>query len=255
MLNKLESFYHAQIEPYLSERVLVVSIVIILLLFLLVVRSLRRRWSPIRVFKTTSGRVQVTRSAIRDLVLNACHYVQAARKPKVVIKARRGRLYIRVDLKLNEDQRLSDVAVQLQTRIEDVLQDTLSLDRRSVRIDVGLKGIRHVKTPASEQTQGSQTPITPVPDVAPVKNEEDAVISTADEPEEGAVAVAPAETPEEPEEKEDEPKSKRGFLGFGRRKSEPEAEEEKDPTESDYDADDDPFAPSRDTREDEEKKL
>ena len=244
--NRIADFYHTQIAPYLYDRVLVISVVIVLLVLLMVVGALRRRARPIRVFKTTSGRVQVTRGAIRDLVLNACRYVQAAHKPKVHIKARRGRLYIRIDLRLNEDQRLNDVAVQLQTRIEDILQDTLSLDRRSVRIDVGLKGIRHTKTPVPVEEPSA---LEPVPDVAPVDSEKEPEPLTTP-----AIDPDEAVSGDEPED-EDAAKTKRGFFGFGRRKKaeSEETEAENDEPESDYDAGDDPFAPKADEEDDKKK--
>lgn len=243
MLTRLETYYQTQIAPYLQDRVLVICVVILLLGLLLAFGALRRRSRGIRVFKTTSGRVEVTRSAIRDLVLNACHYVQTPRKPKVSIKARRGRLYIHIGLKLNEDQRLNDIAVQLQTRIEDVLQNTLNLDRRSVRIDIGLKGIRHARTPAHvEETPPG--PVAPVPDYSPVKVEEEHFISTEDEPEEEATETEVA--PEKP---------KRGFFGFGRRgHSEPEPAESGDDDDATETGVEDPFAPGH-RREDEEKRV
>ncbi|QYY36808.1 alkaline shock response membrane anchor protein AmaP [Ruficoccus sp. ZRK36] len=247
--NKILSFYHTQIEPYLQDRVLVICVAIVLLFLLLGVGMLRRRGRPIRVFKTTSGRVQVTRGAIRDLVLGACRHVNAAHRPKVHIKARRGRLAIRIDLRLNEDQRLNDVAVKLQTRIEDVLQDTLSLDRRSVRIDIGLKGIRHNKKTTPPEEEALPVAVAPVPDVAPARAEEDSFV--------------PATSPSEPEldnvaeDTESEPKPKRSFFGWGSRKSTPSDEDEvEDPVDATAD-DDDPFAPGHvsESDEDREKKA
>ncbi|MBC2596321.1 alkaline shock response membrane anchor protein AmaP [Ruficoccus amylovorans] len=238
MLGKLESFYQTQIEPYLHDRVLVVCTAIVLLIVLLGFCALRRRRGSIRVFKTTSGRVEVTRSAIRDLVLNACHYVHTPRKPKVRIKAGRGRLYIYIGLRLNEDQRLNEVASQLQMRIEDILQNTLNLDRRSVRIDVGLKGIRRVK-PSAAGESASEEALVPVPAVDPVRTGESRVIVAEDDNEDALVDDDTASKP------------KRGFFGFGRKKSaETEVAAQED---AGYDPDADPFAPSRD--DDETKKA
>ncbi|MEM9226715.1 MAG: alkaline shock response membrane anchor protein AmaP [Verrucomicrobiota bacterium] len=244
MVEKIGDYLQNNIVPLFQDRVLVATFAILLLVFLYLLILVRRRMSPIRVSRTHSGRIQVSRKAIRELVYSAARHITTTSKPRVRLRKTRGKLHIVVRLRLTDQERLSDIASRLQTRVEDVLHDSLSIERRTLRIDVGLIGIRHDKHAAAaaqaaidaEAETAEEPESVPVEQSVPVvKQDEDHFISTEDDPE--PIATTPEPQPELPPESgsedaeepvaetiPEEPKpekTRRGFFSFGRRKEEP----------------------------------
>ncbi|MEM8549375.1 MAG: alkaline shock response membrane anchor protein AmaP [Verrucomicrobiota bacterium] len=243
MVEKIGDYLQTNIVPLFQDRVLVATFAILLLVALYLLILLRRRMSPIRVSRTHSGRIQVSRKAIRELVYSAARHVTTTSKPSVRLRKTRGKLHIVVRLRLTDQERLSEVASRLQTRVEDVLHESLSIERRTLRIDVGLIGIRHDKHAAAaaqaaiaaEAATTEEAEPDPLEQSVPVvKQEDEHFISTEDDPEPEPIATTPEPEPLPESEQTDETvtedileetpkpeKPRRGFFSFGRRKEEP----------------------------------
>lgn len=246
MLTRIETFYYETLRPYLENPWIVgpvVGIAVVLLVCVLVIRS---RTRAMKIFKTQTGLVHVSRRALRELVQSACRHVNTANRPRVKFYARHSKLNLAVKIKLNEGQRLTDVSAQLQSRIAETLHETLSMEKVG-RIDIIVTGIRRMKNAPAVI---DEEPPAPIEDVAPVKQEEDHFISTEDEPVEHHADLSkdeelvlaktsllaetkdtkPSDEIKDEEIKEDEPavaeekKPKRGLLGFGRRHKEEKAD-------------------------------
>lgn len=234
MPERIQQYYETTILPYLQNPYFVggvIGIAVVVLVAFLIIRS---RMRAMRIFKTHAGRVHVSRTALRDLVHSACRHVNTANRPRVSFFAKHGKLNLAVKLKLNEGQRLTDVSAQLQSRIAETLHETLSMEKVG-RIDVIITGIRRDK---SAKAIVADEPSEPIDEPVPVKEEESHFISTEDDfYEEHDTSkmtkdeeLTLSETPFTEDAKADAPevKPKRGFFGFGNRKSESKSADEED---------------------------
>ncbi len=235
-IDKLRQFYQLDVQPVLHNEIVMISLAILLLITLWALLKLRSRMRAMRIFKTQSGRVMVSRGALRDLVHSASRQVVTTNKFRVSFLAKRGKLHLTLKLKLNEGQRVNDVASRLEARIKEVLQETLSIEKIGT-INVVITGFtksKHVPpapVPVAEQPADEEDDDV-LHEVAPVRHE----ISSPEKAEEAKptsnpVLVADAPKPVEEEsadadDSEEQPRERRSFSLFGKRKHEQHAQEE-----------------------------
>ncbi|MGA2052799.1 MAG: alkaline shock response membrane anchor protein AmaP [Opitutales bacterium] len=119
-----------------------VLLVLVLFFILWLLVSVRRRSKPLEVFTNTSGRVQVSRGALSDLVESAAIQFGVASRPRVDFKIRSGQVHIYIRLKLAAGQRLPEFSDGLQTHLANTLRDSFGLDKLAgVHLTVtGFKG-------------------------------------------------------------------------------------------------------------------
>jgi hypothetical protein len=145
-------------------------LVLVLILWLLV--SLRRRSRTLEVFTNTSGRVQVSRGALGDLVESSALQFGVVSRPRVNFKIRSGQVHLYIRLKLAAGQRLPEFSTGLQTHLTNTLRDSFGLDKLGgVHLTVtGFKGralpvdvddLKPLPRPASSSTPPSTPPRPP----------------------------------------------------------------------------------------------
>ena len=86
-------------------------------------------------FNNATGRVLVSRAAIKGLIAKTCHTVEGVSHPQSRIFTRGGKLRARVYIQLRGNTRLSDVASLLQERLDMALRQNLGIERIG-RIDI-----------------------------------------------------------------------------------------------------------------------
>lgn len=86
-------------------------------------------------FNNATGRVLVSRAAIKGLIAKTCHTVEGVSHPQSRIFTRGGKLRARVYIQLRGNTRLSDIASLLQERLDMALRQNLGIERIG-RIDV-----------------------------------------------------------------------------------------------------------------------
>ena len=104
----------------------------------------------LQVLKNDVGVVSVSRSAFNDLIYGVCSQVKMAGHPSIRLRARRGKVYLRVKLRLYTDQSLSDISVYLQDQITQALKDNLGVERIGA-IDVCVTSFRKGKRPVASK--------------------------------------------------------------------------------------------------------
>jgi hypothetical protein len=116
--------------------------ILVLVLVLWLLGSIRRRSKPLEVFTNASGRVQVSRGALADLVESAAVQYGVASRPRVDFKIRSGQVHLYIRLKLGTGQRLPEFSNGLQTHLTNTLRDSFGLDKLAgVHLTVtGFKG-------------------------------------------------------------------------------------------------------------------
>jgi len=146
--------------------------VLVLALILWILISLRRRSRTLEVFTNTSGRVQVSRGALGDLVESSALQFGVVSRPRVNFKIRSGQVHLYIRLKLAAGQRLPEFSTGLQTHLTNTLRDSFGLDKLGgVHLTVtGFKGralpvdvddLKPLPRPASSSTPSPTPPSTP----------------------------------------------------------------------------------------------
>jgi len=131
-----------------------------------------RRWigsGRLAVLRNSTGRVQVSRGAIKGLILRTCHSIEGISHPSARIYTRGGKLRLRVYVQLRGAALLSEVTPLLQENLESTLRVNLGLDRIG-RIDVivtDIHPLRNKKQKSSSKTEvdasGKEHPKAPYP--------------------------------------------------------------------------------------------
>lgn len=99
---------------------------ILLLFFWLQIRKRRR---TIKLFKSQSGQVTVLRSALESLIKKICIDLTPSSNPKVYIRVKNSKLFIKVKLYLFTHQHLENTSIALQEKITKVLNENLGLEQ------------------------------------------------------------------------------------------------------------------------------
>ena len=132
-------------RPYSKEILLAIGALIVLLF---IIRAIRKRFEPVKLFNNSAGVVTVTRKALDELVQSVCYSMGALNRPSIKVKTRRGRLSLLITLKMEMGQKLSEVSASIQEELTNALREHLGVEKLG-RIDVRIKGFRGVlKKPA-----------------------------------------------------------------------------------------------------------
>lgn len=136
-------------KPYVKEFLLVLLIAIFVLI---VIRKIRKRFAPIRLFNNSAGVVSVTPRALNELVQSVCYSMGTTNRPSVKIYEKRGRLCMQVTIKLEMGQKLADVSATLQDELTNACREHLGVEKLG-RIDVRIKGFKGIlkKSPRQEE--------------------------------------------------------------------------------------------------------
>ena len=87
------------------------------LALLIIIRKIKKAFRPIKLFDNRAGVVEVSRKALDELVQSVCYSLGALNRPDVKITSRRGRLSMKVSLKLESGQSLTDATSEIQTAV------------------------------------------------------------------------------------------------------------------------------------------
>ena len=108
--------------PYLWVGVAVFFLLLILWLLT------RRQPRSFTAFKSTSGKIMITRSAISELARRICDQTETVGKCSTRIKTRGGTLKIEVRIQMMAGSKLGDVTSDLQDRLNHALGEILGIE-------------------------------------------------------------------------------------------------------------------------------
>ena len=134
----VELFRTAWNHPYAPD---MLGIALILLCVLVMYRKIRKRYAPMRLFDNRVGVVEVSRSALDELVQSVCYSMGAINRPEVDIYTHFGRLCMRVSLKLESSQKLTEASAYIQTALTTAFREYLGVEKLG-RIDVRVVGFK-----------------------------------------------------------------------------------------------------------------
>ena len=130
-----------------STTLLGLAVVAFILLLLILLR--KRQPAKIIAYHSENGRVMVSRSAIQELVQNACKEVEQIHRPNVRIRTRRGTCHLKVGIKLESGGKLRELEEKLQQHLRQSLTDTLGIEKLGA-IDVTATGFKDKKSSKAE---------------------------------------------------------------------------------------------------------
>ena len=112
-----------------------------LLALLIIIRSVKKHFRPIRLFDNRAGVVEVSRKALDQLVQSVCYSLGALNRPDVEIYTRRGRLNMSVAVKLESGQKLTDATAEIQNALTSAFREHLGVEKLG-KIDVKVTGFK-----------------------------------------------------------------------------------------------------------------
>lgn len=144
-------------KPHVKEFLLAIAAVLILLIIIL---KIRKRFAPIKLFNNSAGIVSVTPSALNELVQSVCYSIGTTNRPSVKIYEKRGRLCMQVAIKLEMGQKLADVSATLQDELTKACREHLGVEKLG-GIDVKIKGFKGIlkKSPREDEQKEEELPI------------------------------------------------------------------------------------------------
>jgi len=138
-IDYIDSFIELSLaQPYTMHFLIAIAALITLLI---IVRKIRKHFSPIRLFSTTVGSVEVSRKALDELVQNVCYNLGILSKSKVKIFTKRGRLSLKISLKIEGNQMLADISSRIQEELVRKFRDHLGVEKLG-SINVSITGFR-----------------------------------------------------------------------------------------------------------------
>lgn len=127
-------------QPHAKEILIAIACLIVLLI---VIRCIRKKFAPIKLFNNSAGVITVTPKALDELVQSVCYSMGALNRPSVKIYVRRGKLCMLVSLKLEMGQKLSEVSAELQDELTKACREHLGVEKLGT-IDVRIKGFKGI---------------------------------------------------------------------------------------------------------------
>lgn len=158
----------------------------ILLVFLLIFFLSKKQPSRIRAFTNGSGYVEISRSALVDIIRSKSEQIDIEKKPGVVIRSRRGKLHVDIKIRLLPSRRLTEVSDILQQHLREALQEGLGI-RKLGNINVMVTGVR-VKTGKAARKSLPLNPDVQEPEknkVEPKRDTESATFEVVDDDKRG----------------------------------------------------------------------
>ncbi|HCJ12523.1 MAG: hypothetical protein A2Y14_04575 [Verrucomicrobia bacterium GWF2_51_19] len=115
-----------------------------------------RRFRPIDILQTDTGRVSVSKRALLGVISNACMRVGSTYRPSVSVKEHRGNLHILVKIVLRAGEQLSSLSVRIQNAILIGLRENLGIENVG-RIDVLMRSFKSEKDlPSANEATDSE---------------------------------------------------------------------------------------------------
>jgi uncharacterized alkaline shock family protein YloU len=112
------------------------------LIFLLYIYCKLCRGSKIIcIFNSDGGKVYVAKSALKELITNACDHLNEDYKASGEVQQRGRKLAIKVNLELEAGESLSVIAKEVQDYLTKVLSETIGIEYIET-IDIVVKGFR-----------------------------------------------------------------------------------------------------------------
>lgn len=150
----LDALY-STVLPYAQNPRVWVPVLAALLLFivLLMIRA-RMQPSTIRAFSNDKGYVEISRTALVELIKTTSARLGIERKPRVRIHTRGRRLHLDVRIRMTSDMRLTDISATLQQVLQSTLHEAMGIERLG-NINVRVTGIR----PSQADNRPIETPL------------------------------------------------------------------------------------------------
>ena len=105
------------------------GICLFLLVFLVAFIFRPRNGKSVLAYEDANGRVEVNRSAINELVQNACAQIETITKPKVVTTVKKGVPALQIKLKVQGDARMKDIRDRLRNHLRTQLMENLGFEK------------------------------------------------------------------------------------------------------------------------------
>lgn len=154
----------------------IAAAVVALVVLLIIIAKLRGCCKGVRLIDTDNGEVRISRSAMYDLVANACRQIDTARRPKIRFYTKRGKVHLRVKVRLYSGRNISVVYDEIKRSLASTLEETLGADRIGA-IDLKITGFereKNVSTPIRGIAKpGNETPAAEANDQASSYNDRD----------------------------------------------------------------------------------
>lgn len=109
---------------------------------------IRSRRKVIYLFDSASGQITVSRGAILSLIQKICIDMGVYKVPKICVKTKDNRLYLKIKLKLFSHQKLGNLSLSVQDKIEATLRDNLGMEG-SGKIDIQVTGFVNQRSVSS----------------------------------------------------------------------------------------------------------
>jgi uncharacterized alkaline shock family protein YloU len=154
---------------YLAQKefLIIGGVALGLILLLLLKRLCPTR--QIRAFTGETGYVEISRSALLEMVHSACEQLPEVRKPSIKIKAHR-KLNISVRIRLDSSAHLRDTASFLQSHLKDALETNLGIENLG-KIQILVTGVRASSRPDFDLNPTSgiaeENPVLSLPSASP----------------------------------------------------------------------------------------
>ena len=134
------------------------------LLVLLVVFLIRpRRGKSVLAYEDANGRVEVSRSAINELVQSTCQQIETVKQPKVLTYVKKGVPALRIKLKVQGEARMKDIRERLRNHLRTQLMENLGFERLG-SIDILETSVGNLPViPPSQAVPAYQAPISEEP--------------------------------------------------------------------------------------------
>lgn len=122
--------------------------VLLALIIIQYIRILSKRHScTLQILKNDVGVINISRKAFNELVYGVCSQMDMAGRPSIKLRARRGKIYLYIKIKLYANQPLNEVSVYLQDHITQALKENLGVERIGA-IDICVTSFRRSKNPS-----------------------------------------------------------------------------------------------------------
>lgn len=144
-----------------------VGVCLFLLVFLVGFIFRPRKGKSVLAYEDANGRVEVSRSAINELVQSACQQIETVTQPKVVTTVKKGVPGLQIKLKVQGDARMKDIRERLRGHLRTQLMENLgfqTLGQINILVtNVGNLPIMTQPQPAVESTAPSVSQVEPEP--------------------------------------------------------------------------------------------
>lgn len=134
------------------------GVCLFLLVFLVAFIVRPRNRKSVLAYEDANGRVEVNRSAINELVQNACAQIETITKPKVVTTVKKGVPTLQIKLKVQGDARMKDIRDRLRNHLRTQLMENLGFEKLG-SIDILVTAVGNLPVmPASQQVTDAAVP-------------------------------------------------------------------------------------------------